>query len=65
MFESKLKVEGRPRYPKRSARNVGRTRKGFVAKVVGLETLSFDVGNTKYAAKYQKSVDAIANHIQK
>jgi hypothetical protein len=34
-------------------------------KVVGLESHTFDVGEAKYAAKYQKSVDAIANHIQK
>ena len=26
---------------------------------------TFDIGNAKYAAKYQKSVDVIANHIQK
>ncbi len=32
---------------------------------MGLETHTFDIGNAKYAAKYQKSVEAIANHIQK
>jgi hypothetical protein len=32
---------------------------------VGLETHTFDIGNAKYAAKYQKSADTITNHIQK
>jgi hypothetical protein len=41
------------------------TRKEFVTKVVGLEAHTFDIRNVKYAAKYQKSVDAIANHIEK
>ena len=50
------KVEGRPRFPRR----LGATRKEFVTKVVGLETHTFDIGNSKYASKYQKSVDAIA-----
>jgi hypothetical protein len=30
-----------------------------------LETHIFDIVSTKYAAKYQKLMDAIANHIQK
>ncbi len=30
-----------------------------------MESHTFDIGNVKYAAKYQKTVDAIANHIQK
>jgi hypothetical protein len=36
-----------------------------VTNVLGLEINSFDIGNTTYTAKYQKKVDAIANHIQK
>jgi hypothetical protein len=40
-------------------------RKEFVSKVVGLETHTFDIDNAKYVSKYQKFVDAIANHIQK
>jgi hypothetical protein len=32
---------------------------------VGLENDTFDVGNAKYAAKFQKSLDAIAIHIQR
>ena len=46
-----------------ACKNVGVTRKEF--NVVGLETHTFDIGNAKYAAKYQKSVNVIANHIQK
>jgi hypothetical protein len=34
-------------------------------KVVGLESHTFDIGHAKFAAKYQKMVEAIANHIQK
>ncbi len=34
-------------------------------KVVGLESHTFDIGHAKFAAKYQKTVEAIANHIQK
>jgi hypothetical protein len=36
-----------------------------MAYVIGLETHTIDIGNTNYAAKYQKSVEAIANHVQK
>ena len=32
MSESKPKIEGRPRFPRRPARNVGVTRKEFVTK---------------------------------
>jgi hypothetical protein len=59
MSESKPKVEGKPRFPWRPARNVVVTGKEFITKVVGLETHTFDIRNAKYAAKYQKSVDAI------
>jgi hypothetical protein len=47
------------------ARNVGPTRKEYMTKVVGLESHTLDIGNSKFAAKYQKTVEAIANHIQK
>ncbi len=47
------------------ARNAGPTRKECVMKVVGLESHTFDIGHAKFAAKYQKMVEAIANHIQK
>ncbi len=46
-------------------RNVGLTRKEYVTKVVGLESHTFNIGHAKFAAKYQKTVEAIANHIQK
>ncbi len=48
----------------RSARNAGPARKEFITKVAGLKNHTFDVGNAKYAAKYQKTVDVVANHIQ-
>ncbi len=48
-----------------SARNAGPTRKEYVTKVVGLESYTFDIGHAKFAAKYQKTVKAIANHIEK
>ena len=64
MTDAKPKIEG-----KHPARRPGRSgapaRKEFVSKVVRLETHTFDIGNEKYAAKYQQSVDTIANHIQK
>jgi hypothetical protein len=47
------------------ARNAGPTRKEYVMKVVGLESHTFDVGHAKFASKYQKMVETIANHIQK
>ncbi len=64
MTDAKPKVEGK-RPARRPARSGAPTRREFVSKVVGLETHTFDIGNAKYAAKYQKSVDAITNHIQK
>jgi len=64
MTDAKPKVEGK-RPARRPARSGAPARREFVSKVVGLETHTFDIGNAKYAAKYQKSVDAIANHIQK
>ena len=33
--------------------------------MLGLESHTFDIGNAKYAAKYKKTVDAIANYIQR
>jgi hypothetical protein len=65
MTENKHKTEGNPRFCGRPARNAGPVKKEFVTKVVGLETHTFDIGSAKYVAKYQKLVDAIANHVQK
>jgi len=39
--------------------------KEFVMKVLGLEGLTFNIGNVKYEAKYKKTVDAMANNIQR
>jgi hypothetical protein len=64
MTETKPKIEGK-HHPRRPARNAGPARKEFVTNVLGLESHTFDIGNVKYVAKYQKAVDAIANHIQK
>ena len=33
--------------------------------MLGLESHTFNIGNAKYAAKYKKTVDAIANYIQR
>jgi hypothetical protein len=33
--------------------------------VLGLESHTFEIGIAKYAAKYKKMVDAIANYIQR
>ena len=41
------------------------SKKELVTKVFGLESHTFDIGNAKYAAKYKKTVDAIANYIQR
>jgi hypothetical protein len=54
MTKSKPKIEGK-HHSRRPARNVGPARKEFVTKVLGLESRTFDIGNTKYVAKYQKS----------
>ncbi len=40
-------------------------KKELVMKVLRLKSHAFDTGNTKYAAKYKKMVDAIADHIQR
>jgi hypothetical protein len=63
MTETKSKIEGK-HHSRRPARNAEPARKEFLTKVLGLESHTFDIGNAKYAAKYQKTVDAIANHIQ-
>jgi hypothetical protein len=62
----KPKVEGKKNnFHCRSAGNSGPARKEFVTKVAGLENHTFDMRNAKYTAKYQKTVDAVANHIQR
>ncbi len=62
----KVKGGGKRNFQKGTgARNTRPTRKEYVTKVVGLESHTFDIGHEKFAAKYQKTVEAIANHIQK
>jgi hypothetical protein len=62
----KVKGGGKRNFQKgASMRNVGPTRKEYVSKVVGLESRNFDIGHAKFVAKYQKTVETIANHIQK
>ncbi len=62
----KPKVEGNKKnFHCRSARHAGPARKEFITKVAGQENHTFDVGNAKYAVKYQKTVDMVANHIQR
>jgi hypothetical protein len=64
MADTKPKIEGK-HHPRRPPRNASLARKDFFTKVLVLESHTFDIRNIKYAAKYQKTVDAIANHIQK
>jgi hypothetical protein len=62
----KVKGGGKRNFQKGAGtRNAGPTRKEYVTKVVGLESHTFNIGHAKFAAKYQKMVEAIANHIQK
>jgi hypothetical protein len=64
MSEAKPKIEGAKKFC-RPARAAGLNKKEFVTKILGLKNHTFDIGNAKYAAKYKKMVDAIANHIQR
>ena len=64
MSEVKPKIKGARKYC-RPTRAVGPTKKEFSTKVLGLESHTFAIGNTKYAANYKKTVDTIANYIQR
>jgi len=64
MSEATSKIEGAKKF-RRPTRAVGPIKKEFVTKVLGLESHTFDIGNVKYAAEYKKTVDAIANDIQR
>jgi hypothetical protein len=55
---------GRGRNSQRPARPVGPVKREYTTKIVGLESHTFDVGNAKYAAKFQKSLDGIAIYMQ-
>ena len=57
--EEKPKVEGKkPRRPTRAYK------KDYTSAMAGLEDDTFDIGHPKYATKYERSVDAIARHVQ-
>ncbi len=63
--EAKPKIEGAKKF-RRPMRAAGQpTKKEFVTKVFELESHTFDIGNAKYAAKYKKTVNAVANNIQR
>jgi hypothetical protein len=64
MSDTTPKIEGAKKFC-RSTRAAGPIKKDFITKVLGLEGHTFDIGNVKYATKYKKTVDAIANHIQR
>ena len=64
MSEVKPKIKGAKKHC-RPTRAVGPIKKEFSTKVLGLESHTFDIGNTKYVSKYKKTVNAIANHIQR
>ena len=58
--EQKPKVEG-----KKARRPTRAYKKEFTTTLVRLEEDTFDIGHPKYAAKYERSVNAIARHVQK
>jgi hypothetical protein len=64
MSEVKPTIKGARKYC-RPTGAVGPTKKEFSTKVLGLESHTFAIGNTKYAAKYKKTVDTITNYIQR
>jgi hypothetical protein len=64
MLEAKPKIEGTKKY-RRPARAAGPIKKEFVTKVLGLKSHTFDIGNTKYVAKYKKTANATVNNIQR
>jgi hypothetical protein len=64
MSEATPKIEGAKKF-RRSTKAARPIKKEFVTKVLGLEGHTFDIGNTKYVAKYKKTVYAIANYIQR
>ena len=64
MSEVKPKIEVAKKY-RRPTRAVEPIKKEFSTKVLGLECHTFDIGNAKYVAKYKKTVNAIANYIQR
>ncbi len=64
MSEAEPKIEGAKKFC-RPTRAAGPIKKEFVTKVLGLKSHTFGIGNAKYASKYNKTANAIANHIQR
>jgi hypothetical protein len=65
MSEAKPKIEGSKKF-RRPMRAAGQpAKKEFFTKVLGLESHTFDIGNVKCATKYKKTINAIANYIQR
>ncbi len=64
MSEATPNIKGAKKF-RRFTRAAGPIIKEFVTEVLGLEGHTFDIGNAKNADKYKKTVDAIANHIQR
>ncbi len=60
------KVEGQQSEKKTFRRQGNKTtvKKEFVSTNIGIETFTFNVAHTKYAAKYQQSIVRLALHIQ-
>ena len=61
---AKPKVDGGKKNRRRYGNSEGTSRKEFTTKVVGIEEHTFDIGSPKYAAKFQKSLESIALHVQ-
>ena len=57
--EQKPKLKG-----KKAHRGTRAYKKEFTTAMVGLEENTFDIRQPKYATKYERSVDAIARHVQ-
>jgi hypothetical protein len=55
----------RERKPEDQPTDLHPSGRNYTSKVLGLESHTFNVGIVEYTAKFQKSVDAIAIHIQR
>jgi hypothetical protein len=65
MSEAKPKIEGAKKFHRTMTAAGPQIKKEFIAKVLGLENHTLDIGNVECASKYKKTVNAIANHIQR
>ena len=64
MSDTKPKIEKKPGGRRPPRQQGGPTKREFTTKVLGLESHTFDIGNAKYAAKFKKSQDEVANYVQ-